>query len=187
MIGPIFGNMSKTQLKKELAQLDAEQMRELIIDLYDARKEAKDYLDFFVNPDIEARLEKARTAISKEMRRVSHGRCIMRISRVKQAIKSISSLKPGDEHVCEIMTYSIVTACEVTTGLWVKEPLQEAIAKLLRETVILADSTGMLDCYVSRLKHAIKEMKSGVFSRNHFKTRLADTLRECLNLTRINH
>lgn len=173
--------MSKTQLKKELARLDAEQMRELIIDLYEARKEAKDYLDFFVDPDIEARLEKARTAISKEMRRVTHGRSIMRISRVKQAIKSISSLKPGDEHVCEIMTYSVVTACEVTAGLWIKEPLQEALARLLRETVILADSAGMLDAYADRLNDAIKEMKSGVFHRNPFKALLADTLKSTLD------
>lgn len=173
--------MSKTQLKKELARLDAEQMRELIIDLYEARKEAKDYLDFFVDPDIEARLEKARTAISKEMRRVTHGRCNMRISRVKQAIKSISSLKPGDEHVCEIMTYSVVTACEVTAGLWIKESLQESIAKLLRETVILADSTGMLDAYAGRLNEAINGMKSGIFYRNRFKALLADTLKSALD------
>ena len=50
-----FADMSKTALKKVLAGMTAQQLTELITDLYEARSEAKEYLDFYINPDIEDR------------------------------------------------------------------------------------------------------------------------------------
>ena len=42
--------MSKAQLKKHLAALTKEQIIEVILELYDARKEAKEYQEFYLNP-----------------------------------------------------------------------------------------------------------------------------------------
>lgn len=52
--------MSKAKLKKYLATLTKEQLIEVITELYDARKEACDYLEFFMQPDAKSELEKAR-------------------------------------------------------------------------------------------------------------------------------
>ncbi len=48
--------MSKAQLKKHLASLDKSQIIEVVMELYEARKEAKDYLEFYLNPNEDAKL-----------------------------------------------------------------------------------------------------------------------------------
>ena len=50
--------MSKTSLKKLLSELDRDQLAEMIVELYEARKEAREYLEYFVSPDENAMLEK---------------------------------------------------------------------------------------------------------------------------------
>ena len=56
--------MSKTQLKKFLNTLNHDQITEMVLELYAARKEAKDYLDYFMNPDEEKMQEKYRAIIT---------------------------------------------------------------------------------------------------------------------------
>lgn len=52
--------MSKAKLKKYLQTLPQDHLIQVILDLYDARKDAKEYLEFFMNPDVSAALEKAK-------------------------------------------------------------------------------------------------------------------------------
>ena len=49
--------MSKAKLKKYLQTLSKEQVIEVMLELYDARKEAKEYLEFYLTPDSNAELE----------------------------------------------------------------------------------------------------------------------------------
>ena len=58
--------MSKTSLKKLLSELDRDQLAEMIVELYEARKEAREYLEYFVSPDENAMLEKYKSVIQKE-------------------------------------------------------------------------------------------------------------------------
>ena len=48
--------MSKAKLKKHLLSLTKEQITDIVLELYDARKEAKDYLEFYLAPDCNAEL-----------------------------------------------------------------------------------------------------------------------------------
>ena len=48
--------MSKAKLKKYLQTLSKEQVIEVMLELYDARKEAKEYLEFYLTPDSNAEL-----------------------------------------------------------------------------------------------------------------------------------
>lgn len=57
--------MSKAQVKKALNELTKTQLVEMILDLYDARAGAKEYLEFFVNPNSAALYEKASERIKK--------------------------------------------------------------------------------------------------------------------------
>ena len=52
--------MSKTKLKKYLQNLTHDQIMEVVLDLYDARKDAKEYMEFFMNPDVKAELDKTK-------------------------------------------------------------------------------------------------------------------------------
>lgn len=163
--------MSKTQLKKELAKMTADQIGELLLELYDARPEAKEYLDFFIRPDIDSKLEKARANIKKEMWRTSRGR---------RYIKDIASLNPGEEHVLEIMTYAVEQACAVGADQWIKETTQKALARLLSDTLTEADRAGMLGDYLPRIEKAIVSMPSSWFRTNEFKSFLKETLDDTL-------
>lgn len=173
--------MSKTQLKKTLSVLSADDMRELILSLYEARAEAKDYLDFFVNPDIDRRLEKARAAIRKEMFRTSRGYNKARSTRIRRFINDISSLDAGDEAVCEIMTYAVECAAKAGSDQTVKEVTQKGMCRLLSDTVRFADRVGLLGVYLPRITAAVDDMNSNIFRKNLFKRVLKETLEETLN------
>ena len=43
--------MSKSQVKKLLSGMSKEDVINVVLELYDARKEAREYLDYFVNPN----------------------------------------------------------------------------------------------------------------------------------------
>ena len=172
--------MSKTQLKKELARMTADQIGELILDLYDARPEAKEYLEFFIKPDIDSKLEKARSAIRKEMWRTSRGHNRARSTRIRRTIKDIASLNPGEEPVCEIMTYAVEQACAAGSEQWIKDSTQKTFARLLNDTVREADRSGMLDVYLPRIELAIKSMRSSWIRSNEFKSLLKETLHDTL-------
>ena len=58
--------MSKAKLKKHLLALSKEEIINVVLDLYDARTEAKAYFEFYLTPDCTAELEKLRMRIVHE-------------------------------------------------------------------------------------------------------------------------
>ena len=58
--------MSKATLKKVLNEMDRDSLSEIICELYDARPEAKEYLEFWINPDADKELDKYRQKIFKQ-------------------------------------------------------------------------------------------------------------------------
>lgn len=58
--------MSKAKLRKELAALDAAALREVILELYDARKEAKEYLEFWMDPDAARERERCEALLCRQ-------------------------------------------------------------------------------------------------------------------------
>ena len=49
--------MSKVLLKKRLSSMSKAEIIGLVAELYEAKKEAKEYLDYWMNPDEDAKLE----------------------------------------------------------------------------------------------------------------------------------
>lgn len=58
--------MSKSEVKKYIKSLERGSLEELVMDLYSARKEAKEYLEYMIKPDDNAKLEKYRDIITNE-------------------------------------------------------------------------------------------------------------------------
>lgn len=173
--------MSKTQLKKLLVHLDQEQMTQLILDLYDARPEAKDYLDFYAQPDIDTRLDKAKKLIDKEVRRRQRGFPRPRVTKIKRYIRDISSLNPGNEFTLEIMTYAFEELCRQAEYPY-KEATQKGCAKLLTDTIVLADKSGMLGEYLERVGKAVDGLPKlcGPISPNRMRKMLKQTLEDAM-------
>lgn len=49
--------MSKATVKKLLTSMPKEDLIRMVLEMYDARKEAKEYLEFYVHPDEDRKLE----------------------------------------------------------------------------------------------------------------------------------
>ena len=61
--------MSKAKLKKYLQTLSKEQVIEVMLELYDARKEAKEYLEFYLTPNSNAELEKCKKVLTSSLKK----------------------------------------------------------------------------------------------------------------------
>lgn len=72
-----------------------EQLRQIILDAYDARPETKEYFEFFLNPDVDKLLEKLDAKLRKEFSRTKWGRSKARVTVVKRALNDVLSLNPG--------------------------------------------------------------------------------------------
>lgn len=173
--------MSKTQLKKELTKMNAEQIAELVLDLYSARPEAKEYLEFYISPDIDKKLEKAKAAIDKELLRNSRrGYPRPRITKIRRYIRDIESLNPGAEHVIEISMYALRRAAETGSENWLKDATQRGAAKLLADTVKLGDKAGLLDMVLTPSREYIAAMRTDAHYSRQFKHLLSETLDEAI-------
>ena len=106
--------MSKPKLKKYLLSLTKEQITDILLELYDARKEAKDYLEFYLTPDCNAELGKCKRAIQKEFfptrgfsEKPSFAKC-------RKVISDFQKLKPEPAFVADLMLFYTEQGCKYT-------------------------------------------------------------------------
>jgi hypothetical protein len=55
--------MSKTEIKKYIKSFDRQGLEQLVLDLYSARKEAKEFLDYAFHPNDNAKYEQYKEII----------------------------------------------------------------------------------------------------------------------------
>lgn len=135
--------MSKTQLKKELSQLNREQVISLVLDLYSARKEAKAWLDFFVEPDLPSLYEKYRSEIEKELSRGKYSKCTARFSRVRKSIKEFESYGVEAESILELMLYALGYGLVVERRRYVAKTFITGMTKLASDILTFADKNAI--------------------------------------------
>lgn len=99
--------MSKSQLKKHLNSLEKSQIIEMVMELYSARKEARDYLDYYLNPNESDELEKFKIIVQKEFDDdISRGpRC--RFSVCRKALSDFKKLSPSADTLAEAMVFYV--------------------------------------------------------------------------------
>lgn len=174
--------MSKTKLKKELAELDKEQLVQLILDAYSARKETKEYLEFFIEPDVEKLQTKYEIAISKELNRVRRGGyCKARISYVKAQIKEFMSFQPGFQAEIDLLFYTISYAMAAESHLHFPETLMRGIGSLVRMILDLSDANYVADKTLMNLRALLSNQQAG---SRYFRRYLNDELNSYLSLAR---
>lgn len=166
--------------------MDKDQLVSLVLNLYKAKLESKDYLDFFLNPDIDKRLKKAQASIDKAVYRSRRGVVKPKITQVKNAVNSISALDPGDEYVVDIMIYAFIQYC--SAGMWgrMNDATIKSIMKHLTDTIVFADKCGLSDKALPLLQNAIDQLKTDYMYRRDFKRNMEETLSQAIaNRTQI--
>lgn len=96
--------MSKTQLKKHLESLDKSKLITMILDLYDSRKEVKEYFEYQLNPNEEASFLKYKQIIEDEYY-PERGEPKTRLTVAKKAIADFSKLKPSPVFQAELLIF----------------------------------------------------------------------------------
>lgn len=155
--------MSKLQLKKELKTLDSDQLRELILDVYTSVKPARQYFDFFLDPDVDKLSDRYMRAILKEMNRCSRSRCKSRISVIKATIKEFESYGPGAEHVLALWFEAVRLGLDNIRAYWCSEAFQRGIYRLAEDCLRYADSNLLLDKAVEKLTETGSKSDSYVY------------------------
>lgn len=105
--------MSKQQLKKYLKDLDREQLEEFILDIYTDVKPAKEYLDFFLNPNVDKIVKDTQKAIHTKFYRPNGDPVInIKFTKVNDVMKDFTN-KVRDPHiVADMMVYLLSIICD---------------------------------------------------------------------------
>ena len=99
--------MSKARLKKHLNTLDKFQIIEMVMELYDARKEAREYLDYYINPNESSELEKFKKIVLKEFDDNVCRNPQCRFSVCRKALSDFKKLAPSADTLAEAMVFYI--------------------------------------------------------------------------------
>lgn len=153
--------MSKTKLKKELSQFSQQQLVELILEMYDARKEVKEYLAFFLNPDSKALFEKYQKLISRELNRSKYRRSKARISRIKEYVVEFESFEPDIEYRYLLYRWLIVQALSAEAVYSFSDTLFNGIDKLVTRGLDLASKNYQLDKFIADAQKLIEKVDCG--------------------------
>ncbi len=161
--------MSKIQLKKELKSFDREQLVQLILDVYSARKEAKAYFDFFVNPDVEALTEKYKKALFKEMNRGKYRDSKARISKIKQLLKEFASYGVDAEARIDLSMYVLDLSLETERRLYFSKTLYSGMQAILEEVAELGDKNQIFDKVMNRINELLSGRKGTKYYTNFLR------------------
>ncbi len=131
--------MSKASLKKELMSLDHDQLVEVILNAYSSSKEAKEYFEFFLNPDADTLLEKKTDIIAKELNRTRRGYSKARISAIRNTIRDFAAYGPGDEYVYRLMLDTIRMIVGMERYIHYPDALNNGVIRLTADFTALAD------------------------------------------------
>lgn len=98
--------MSKASVKKALKELDHEGLVNLLMDLYACRKEAKDFMEFWADPDEDKELERIKERIHK-LFFLPHDKPRRKpdMTEIKTLVKNFRTLGPDSEKIADLLIY----------------------------------------------------------------------------------
>ena len=152
--------MSKSKLKKELSGMTQEQTADLLLQVYDSIKEAKAWLDFYVDPDIEGLLEKYRKQI--------HTKCYGRNGTARRPkfrdctklIATFGRIVQDPYPIADLMLYFMEQATNVPgKGGRGGESYCHTLAGHFSKTIDYIESSGLTADFLPRIEKLIREAK----------------------------
>lgn len=168
--------MSKTQLKKELKNFDREQLTQLVLDLYAARKETREYLEFFINPDVDKLIDKYHTAINRELMRGSWRRSKARISVLKNLVKEFESFGVDAEHALDMRCYLLAQTMIVETVRDLPTSFEKAMPLYVYQTLAYADAHLFFDKGLQKIEAIIDHPQGSNYYKRLYREALDDHL-----------
>ncbi|MDE5975763.1 MAG: hypothetical protein K2M10_01935 [Muribaculaceae bacterium] len=150
--------MSKTKLKKYLQNLTHDQIMEVVLDLYDARKDAKEYLEFFMNPDVKAELEKTKKSVLRNYF-TPQGRTRSRVSTKtgSDIVADFIRLDTDPEHVADLLLYHVeVMMSRLVLRHLVRETAWTTVVNQFRKALDYIAAYNLLPRYERRIEKILE-------------------------------
>ncbi len=149
--------MSKSQVKAVLKSMDKDEIISMVMDMYSARKEAREYLDFYAEPDEKAKLEEYKKIIRNQFY-PSRGFLSKTpsFSVCRKAVSDFKKLKPSEDSLADLMLYYAELACEYAYD-WgnMGEQYYESVEKNFGRTLVFIVNNDLWDKYHDRIKNCI--------------------------------
>ncbi len=152
--------MSKIKLKKELSALSKDEIIEVVARAYSARKEFRDYFEFFLYPDADKLYEKYREAILREIGR-GQRKSKARISEIKKLIKNFDSFDAGAEYSRDLRLLAIENLIERERYTWYSETLINGTTRLTLDLINFADKNSLVDSTMKRIEETVGDLTRG--------------------------
>lgn len=149
--------MSKSTIKKLLKSMTKDEIITMVLELYSARKEAKDYLEFYAEPDEQGKLEEYKDIIREEFYPKRNREPKMRFSVCRKAVSDFKKLKPSVDSLAELMVSYMEWAIQATYDygdLW--EQYYDSVEGNFSKTINYIVDNGLWSKYDSRLQQCVK-------------------------------
>jgi hypothetical protein len=150
--------MSKATVKKLLTSMPKEDLIRMVLEMYDARKEAKEYLEFYVNPDEDRKLEEYKKIIIEEFYPVKSKRePKTRFSVCRKAVSDYKKLKPSADKLANLMLCYVENACHFTYDygdMW--EQYYTSTENNFEKTMAFIAKNNLLEHFKARLEKCVE-------------------------------
>lgn len=139
----------------------------MVLKLYDARKEAKEYLDFHLTPNSYAELEKCKRAIKKEFFPTRGFSDKPSFAKCRKIISDFQKLKPEPACVADLMLFYIEQGCEYTLtfgDMW--EQYYETLERNFGKAMDFIFMHGLLADFYERIEkmlHSVSDTGWGFY------------------------
>lgn len=145
--------VSKRDLKKYLAQMDAQTLSDQIIELYEKFPPVKTYYDFVFKPDEHKRLGEARQKIKSEYFPEKRKRARLRLSVAHKYLKHFETLGVDAQLRAELMAFNIETALSYTSKRSVKsEAFYKSITQSFVQWLTFLDRQALIGNFLPQIQ-----------------------------------
>ena len=149
--------MSKLSVKRLLASMEKGEIIEMVMELYDARKEAKDYLEYYAVPNENSKLEEYKRIITEEFYPSKNREPKTRFSVCRKAVSDFKKLKPSEEALADLMVTYMENACQFTYDygdMW--EQYYDSVEGNFEKTVQFIAKNNLWEYFDSRIKQCLR-------------------------------
>lgn len=153
--------MSKHTLKKELASFDREQLVEVILNAYSSSKEAKEYFEFFLNPDPEVLFKKKLEVVVKEFNKSKRGYSKARVSVMRAAVKQLEDYGVGTEWVVKLMAEILRSIIAVEKYVNLPTALSNGAERFARDIIDKTNKAEMLSLGLETIDKIVNDNTIG--------------------------
>ena len=129
---------------------------EMVLEMYSARKEAKEYLEFYANPNETEKLEEYKDIICEEFYPKRRREAQIRFSVCRKAIADFKKLKPSEDALAELMLSYMEWAIQFTHDfgdMW--EQYYISVENNFDKTVRYIAANGLWEKYDKRLQQCV--------------------------------